>query len=151
MSCYLILSWSFPGVLGIFTSIIILGNVHRPCKQFPNLVNTCLHHASSFSPHLAWFSDYICVDYHIWKMCTDHVNTTPTLLTTVYIMSILFLLSFSDFLVIFLLITMLGTAHRPCKQYTSIVDNDLHLSLNFSWFSDYIYINYHIRKCAQTM
>ena len=22
---------------------------------------------------------------------------------------------------------------------------------DFSWFSDYIYINYHIRKCAQTM
>ena len=37
-----------------------------------------------------------------------------------------------DFLVIFLLIAILGNAHRPCKQYTSIVDNDLHLSLHFS-------------------
>ena len=42
-------------------------NAHRPCKQFPNLVNTCLHHASSFSPDFAWFSDYIWVDYDIWK------------------------------------------------------------------------------------
>ena len=49
------------------------------------------------------------------EMCTDHVNSTSTLLTTVYIMSILFFLSFSDFLLIFLLITILGNVHAPCK------------------------------------
>ena len=64
-------------------------------------------------------------------MCTDHVNSTPTLLTTAYIMSILFLLIFPDFLVIFLLIAMLGNVHTACKQCTNIVNNDLHLSLYF--------------------
>ena len=92
MSCYSIIS-SFSGVLGIFASITILENVHRPCKQFPNLVNTCLHDASSF---FSWFclifSLYLCWLPYL-EMCTDHVNSTPTLLTTVNIMFIPFLLS----------------------------------------------------------
>ena len=50
-----------------------------------------------------------------------------------YIMSILFLLIFPDFLIIFTLLTILKNAHRPCKQYTNIVDNGLHhVSLFFS-------------------
>ena len=88
-------------------------------------------------------------------MCTDCVDSTSTLLTTVYIIWILFFLSFSDFLVIILLINTLENVHIPCKQCTNMVDHDLHLSLHFFlisfWFSEYICMNYHIRKCAQTM
>ena len=64
-------------------------------------------------------------------MHTDHVKNASTLLKKVYIMSILFLLIFPDFLIIFELNTILGNVHRPCKQYTNIVDNGLHLSLHF--------------------
>ena len=74
-------------------------------------------------------------------MHTDHVNSTSTLLTTVYIISILFFLSFPDFLVIILSITTLGTVHIPCKQCTNMVDHDLHLSLGFFLiFSDFLSI-----------
>ena len=56
---------------------------------------------------------------------------------------------------IFILITIFGYAHRPCWQYPNIVNNSRHhvysFSLDISWFSDYIYINYYIWKCAQTM
>ena len=67
------------------------------------------------------------------EMCTDHVNSTPTLLTTVY-MSILFLLSFPNFLVIFLVITILGNAHRPCKLYLNIINKYTWCLSSFSWF-----------------
>ena len=47
-------------------------------------------------------------------MCTDLVKTTPTLSTTVYIMSILFLhFFFTDFVAIFALITIFRNVHRP--------------------------------------
>ena len=89
------------------------------------------------------------------EMCTDHVKSTSTLSTIVYMISIHSFLSFPDFLVMFLLITILENAHTLCKQCTNIVDNDLHLSLHFFLiyfsFSEYIYINYHIRKCTHTM
>ena len=126
-------------------------------------------------------------------MCTDHVNITPRLSTTVYITSILLfpiclhflaifpwvtifgnvhrpcqwhpnivnnfhiisILIFPDFMAILVLITIFGNAHRPCWQYPNIVNNSLHhvysFFLHISWFSDYIYINYYIWKCAQTM
>ena len=74
-------------------------------------------------------------------MHTDHGSSSPILLTTVYIMFILFFLKFPDFLVIFLLIAMLGNVHTACKQCTNIVNNDLHLSLYFFLiFSDFLSI-----------
>ena len=74
-------------------------------------------------------------------MHTDHVDSTSTLSTTVYIISIPFILSFPDFLVIVLLITILGNVHIPCKWCTNIVDNDLQLSLRFFLiFSDFLSI-----------
>ena len=117
-------------------------------------------------------------------MRTDHVNTTPTLSTTVYIMSILFLpfppwfssyvcinchirkcaqttwtvhqhcqqqclsvYSFSlffppNFVTIFVLITIFGNAHRPCKHYSNIVHNSLHHVYSFFlfFFSDFLVI-----------
>ncbi|KIJ90974.1 hypothetical protein K443DRAFT_115791, partial [Laccaria amethystina LaAM-08-1] len=62
-------------------------NVHRPCTPYPNIVNN------------------------------NHVNSTPTLSTTVYIMSIIFLPFFPDFVAIFALLSIFGNPHRPCKQY----------------------------------
>ena len=104
---------SLPDVLVIFALITILGNTHRPCEQYPNIVSNCPQHAYSFP---------LIIPY---------------------------------FLIIFTLLTILGNAHRACKQHTNIVDDGLHrISLFFSdffWFSGYIYLNYHIRKCAQTM
>ena len=90
---------------------------------------------------------FICINYRIRK-CAQTMYTTPTLSTTVYIMSILFLLSFPDFLVIFLLITILENVHIACKQWSTSVSS---FSSNFPWFSEYIYITCHIRKCTQTM
>ena len=89
-------------------------------------------------------------------MCTDHVDTTSSLSTTinlmsilfspifwlylhqlpytlsqrVYIMSIFFLLIF-PVLAIFAWITILQNAHRPCKQYINIVDSSLCHSILF--------------------
>ena len=65
-------------------------------------------------------------------MRTDHVNNSPTLSTCVYIMPLLFLLILPDFLIIFVLITIFGNVHRPCKQYSNIVDNSLHHVYSFS-------------------
>ena len=119
-------------------------------------------------------------------MCTDHVKTTPTLSTIVYIMSILSPLCSSDFVAIFgnvhrpykqypnivnnsvyynvsiffpnflatfALLTIFGNAHKPCEQYSNTVNNSpRHVySFFFPSFSSYIYINYHIWKCTQTM
>ena len=41
---------SFPDVLVIFALITILGNAHRPCEQYPNIVSNCLQHPYSFLP-----------------------------------------------------------------------------------------------------
>ena len=67
-------------------------------------------------------------------MRTDHVNTTPTLSITVYIMSILFFSFISDFLAIFALLTIFGNVHRPCKQQPNIVNNSLHHVCSFFLF-----------------
>ena len=67
-------------------------------------------------------------------MCTDHVNSTPILSTTVYIMSVLFFL-FSWFSGNVTSITILGNAHRPCKHLSNITTP----SLFFSWFYCYFF------------
>ncbi|KIJ99814.1 hypothetical protein K443DRAFT_101506 [Laccaria amethystina LaAM-08-1] len=38
----------FPDFLTIFALLTIFGNVHRPCKQYPNIVNNSVHHVYSF-------------------------------------------------------------------------------------------------------
>ena len=65
-------------------------------------------------------------------MCTDHVNSTPMLSTTVYIMSILFF--FPDFLAIFTLITIFENAHRLCKRLSTITTPSLFFFLIFFLF-----------------
>ena len=126
----------------------------RKCTQTIYTVPQCCQQLSPsclflFSWFFLIFSLYLYLLPYL-EICTDHEKSTPTLSTTVYIMSILFLLSFPNIFVIFLLINILGNAHRPYQQYTNIVDNDLHLSLHFSWFlpwfSHYLCINYHIRS-----
>lgn len=77
----------------------------------------------SFFGHLPW-TPYL-------EMCTDHINTTPTLSTTVDLMFLLFFPFFPDFLAIFALITIFGNVHRPCKHYSKIVNKD---ALNFFLF-----------------
>ena len=134
-------------------------------------------------------------------MCTRYVNCTSTINKYT---SCLFFFSwlFPDFLIIFALITILGSLHRPHEQYPNnittipiffwfyyyfscenaklsiigifssilvtgfrchssdwtlgtILWQELHhvysFSPHFSAFSYYICLNYHIRKCAQTM
>ena len=70
------------------------------------------------------FSDFLANLHYLpyLEMCTDHVNSTPILSTTVYIISVLF---FPDFLAIFILITILGNMHRPCKQLSNITTPSL--------------------------
>ena len=52
-------------------------------------------------------------------MCTDHVNCTSTLSTTLHHVSPFF----PDFLIIFTLLTILGNAHRPCLHSLSFHNN----------------------------
>ena len=119
----------FLDFLAIFTSITILGNAHRPCKQYINIVDSSLCHATRF------FSDLFLVFWAYLhqlpyqEMHIDHVNNSPTLSTPVYIIPVLFLLILPDFLIIFVLITIFGNVHRPCKQYSNI---GLHHVYSFS-------------------
>ncbi|KIJ91107.1 hypothetical protein K443DRAFT_43684, partial [Laccaria amethystina LaAM-08-1] len=59
-------------------------NVHRPCKHYSIIVSN------------------------------KHVNSVPTLSTTVYIMSIIIFPFFLKFLTIFALLTIFGNVHGPC-------------------------------------
>ena len=144
----------FADFVTIFVVITIFENAHRPCKHYSNIVHNSLHHVYSFFS-LFFLIFWLYLHYLPYlEMCTDHVNSTPILSTMVYIMSFLFFSFFPDFLAIFASITTLGNVHRPCKQYPNIVTNSLHHVFSFfpffSWFSGYIYVDYHIRKCAQT-
>ena len=74
----------FPDFLAIFTSITTLGNVHRPCKQYPNIVTNSLHHVFSFFP---FFPDFLAIFTSITilgnahRPCKQLSNiTTPSLL-----------------------------------------------------------------------
>ena len=67
-------------------------------------------------------------------MRTDHVNTTPKLSTTVYIMSIFFGLFLHDFVAMFALVAIFGNVHRPCLHYSNIVNNSLHHVYSFFHF-----------------
>ena len=126
-------------------------------------------------------------------MRTDHMNSAPTLSTTVSKCLLFFSFFSPDFVTIFALITIFGNAHRPCKHYPNIVHNSLHhvysffplfflifwlylhylpylemctdhvnntptlltivntMSILFFWSYGYIFTNYHIWKCAETM
>ena len=59
------------------------------------------------------------------EMRTDHVDSTLTLSTTVYTMSIVFFLICPDFLTIFTLITIFGNVHKTMSTVSHIVNNSL--------------------------
>ena len=48
----------FPAFVAIFALITIFGNVHRPCRHNPNVVNNCLHDGNSFS---LYFPDFLAI------------------------------------------------------------------------------------------
>ena len=81
----------FSHFLAIFTLLNIFGNVHRPCKQYPNIVNNSLYHVCSFFL-IFWL--YLCrLPY--WEMRTDHVNSSATSPHHPYFFPDFFLILFS--------------------------------------------------------
>ena len=132
MSCYSILSWCCPDVLGIFASIIIFGNAHRPYKQYPTIVNNSLHHVYFF---LLSFPDFLVIFLWItilgnmYRPCKQYTNVVDNDLH----LSLHFFLIFPDFLTIFALITILENAHRPCKLYLNIINKYTSCLSVFSW------------------
>ena len=126
--CLFFLFFILPDFVTIFALITIFGNAHRPCKHYSNIVDNSLHHIYSF---FLFFFGFFWLYLHYLpylEMCTDHVNSTPTLSTTVHIMSVLFFSFFPSFLAIFTSITILGNAHRPCKQLSNITTPSLFFS-----------------------
>ena len=141
----------FPHFLAIFTSVTILGNVHRPCNQCIKIIKRVYIMSILFFlifPDLfitfAWIN--ILGNAHRW--CKQYTNSFEDGLCDATPF-------FSDVLGIFASITILGNVHRPCKQYLNLVNNSLHnvyyFFPEFSWFYSDLSINYHIRKCAHTM
>ena len=112
----------FACYMAIFTSVARLGNADKPV----NNASTSSKRATSV---LFRCSGYICINYHIRKCA--YPNIVSNCLQHAYS----FLLIVPEFLIQFTLLTILGNAHRPCKQYTNLVDNGLHhISLFFSDF-----------------
>ena len=119
--CLYIFFWFISHFLSIFTLITILENAHTPCKQCTNIVDNDLPLSLHFFLFFFfWFSEYIYINYHIEKH-TQTMYTVPQHYQQVHIMSLLFFWFFADFLIIVALITILGSAHRPCKQYPNII------------------------------
>ena len=99
-----------------------------------NLVNKLPTLPKTVNTMSIYFSDLWLYSHKVpyLEMPTDHVNITPTLSRTVYIMSIHFFSFSPDFLAIFPLLTIFGNVHRPCKQYSNIINNILHHVYFFS-------------------
>ena len=141
----------FPHFLAIFTSVTILGNVHRPCNQCIKIIKSIYIMSILFFlifPDLFVIFAWIAILGNAHRWCKQYTNIVEDGLCddTPF---------FSDVLGIFASITILGNMHRPCKQYLNLVNNNLHhvysFFAEFSWFSSYLSINYHIRKYAHTM
>ena len=86
----------FSDFLAIFALLTIFGNVQRPCKQYPNIVNNSRHHVCSF--FLFFSSDFLAIFTSISILGNAHRpckqlsnNTTPSLF--------FFLFFFSYFLI----------------------------------------------------
>ena len=60
-----------------------------------------------------------------WEMCTDHVINPSRLSKKSTSCLVFFFVIFHDLFIIFAWITILGNAHRWCKQYTNIVEDGL--------------------------
>ena len=93
---------------------------------------TSTHHVSLLFPDFLLIFHYLSINYHIRK-CAQTMYTEPQHYQQVNIMSSFFFLTFADFVIIFALITILGSTHRPCKQYPNI-NTIIHI---FFWFYHY--------------
>ena len=141
----------FPHFLAIFTSVTILRNVHRPCNQCIKIIKRVYSYLFFF---FLMFLDlhiifaWITILGNAHRPCKQYTNIVEDGLheATPFI---------SDVLGIFASITILGNVHRPCKHYLNLLNNSLHhvysFFPDFSRYSYYIWMNYHIRKCAQNM
>ena len=79
-------SFSFFSVfLTIFVLFTILGNIHRPCIWYLNIVNNSLLFFSFFLIFWLYFHSLPYLE-----ICTDQVNSTSTSSTTIYIMYFFF-------------------------------------------------------------
>ena len=89
-----------------------------PCSFFSDFI-TIFHVKMQNFPYLAFLAPFWSLDSGVipvtglWGPFCDRS----------YIMSILFLLIFPHFLIIFASITILGNVHRPCISYISSDDN----------------------------
>ena len=153
MILYFLTFWSYLSFwfCGYNVLLTIFENVHRPCRHHFIIVDNSLYHVYPFFPHFLAIFTSVTILGNVHRLCKRYINNITKSLHHTY----LFLLIFPDFLVIFLLITILGNAHRPYVNNTQALLTMIYICIFifpvFSWFSDYIYINYHIRKCAQNM
>ena len=115
--------------------VTIFGNMHRPCRHYFIIINNSLYIVYYFFPHFLAIFTSLTILGNVHRPCKQCIN----IIKRVYIISSLFLLIFPV-----LIITM----HQHCWQWSPSVSS---FFPDFFWFSEYIYMNYHIRKCAQTM
>ena len=118
--------WLFsPDFLAMFVLIAILGNAHRPCKHYSNIVYNSLHHVYPCFLFFFWFFlaifALLTIFGNVHRPCKQYPNIVNNSLHHVCS----FFLLFPDFLAIFMLITILGNAHRPHEQCTNIVNNSI--------------------------
>ena len=81
-------------------------------------------HVNFFLLDVSWFSDYIYINYYVWK-CAQTMSTVSHTVNDSLHHVYSFFLTFHTFLAIFAWITILGNAHRPCKHYPNIVNNSI--------------------------
>ena len=115
----LLFFYLFADFLIIFALITIIGRVHRPCEQYPNIITTILI--------FFWFYYYFSCEnakLSIFGSFSSILNTG-------------FWCNSSEW--------TLGT------NLWQELHHVYSFSPGFSAFSDYICINYYMRKCAQTM
>ena len=96
---------------------------------------------------------FVCLYFYsllYLEMCTDHVNNTPTLLTIVNTMSILFFWSYGYIFSNYHIWKCAQTMLTLLQLSTTVCIMSILFLPFFPWFSSYVCINCHIRKCAQT-
>ena len=124
-SLYHVYSW-FPHFLALFTSVTILGNMHRPCNQCITIIKRVDIMSILFFlifPDLSIIFAWITRLGNAHRPCKQYTNIVEDGLchATPFL---------SDVLSIFASVTILGNVHRLCKQYLNLVNNSLFF---FSW------------------
>ena len=117
----------------IFTNLPYLEMRTDHVNTTPTLSITVYIMSILFLPFFPWFSSYVCINCHIRK-CTQTTWTVHQHCQQQCLSVYSFYLFSPDFVTIFVLITIFGNAHRPCKHYSSIVHNSLHHVYSFFFF-----------------